>query len=486
VKAVLAVLAAALVAVPAASPYRNPTPGAAVVLQIPGMHKAKVRRNVVYQRSQRLRMDVYRPRRARGRLPAVLLGGPPGFDKDTGQKIGWAQLIAASGMAAVAFDIRSDDRLQSPQNPSRDVRSAIAYVRAHAKRLGIDGSRLCTLGFSIGTAPWHLWATMRDPQPWLRCNVVYYGPLDFESQAFPIDRGLVDEFSASTYLKRFGGRIPPMLVVKAGRDVNEGINESIDRFGAAARDRHADVRVVTYAQGAHGFDLGPRTRRAREIVRETLRFLRARLARPLSVQESCVTRSERRSAFRFFAADDTPLVGIVLGSGPRAVALAHQSNGDLCQWIPYARQLAAGGYRVLAYDSRLYGPRVDLDVAAAVEALRRTGSEHVVAAGASLGATAALIGSASLTSQPNAVVSLSGPASYGSLRGLPAVARLHAPVFFAASNDDEPFASDARAMYAASASADKVLEILPGAAHGVQMLDDSAFRARVTAFIATH
>src|SRR5207247_1124213 len=43
VKAALAILAVALVAVPAADGYRNPTPGKAVVLQIAGMHRAKVR-----------------------------------------------------------------------------------------------------------------------------------------------------------------------------------------------------------------------------------------------------------------------------------------------------------------------------------------------------------------------------------------------------------------------------------------------------------
>jgi dienelactone hydrolase len=484
-RAVLTVLAAALVAVPAAGGYRNPTPGKAVVVQIPGMHRAQVRRNVVYQRSPRLRMDVYRPRKARGRLPAVLLGGPPGFGKDSGQKMGWAQLVAASGLAAVAFDIRSDNHLQTPREPARDVQAAIGYVRSHARALGIDSSRLCTLGFSFGTAPWHLWATMRDPKPWLRCNVVYYGPLDFQSPALPIDRSLAEEFSALTYLRRSPGRIPPMLVVKAGRDANEGINESIDRFQAAATELHADVRVLTYPEAAHGFDLGPKTARARGIVRETLRFLRARLALPLPVTKGCATRAERASALWFFAADDTPLTGVVLGSGPRGLVLAHASDASFCEWLPYGRDFAAAGYRVLAYDSRS-GLAPDLDMAAAIEALRRTGSEHVVAMGSSAGAMAALLGSASLALPPAAVVSLSAPESYGPFHALPAVRRMQAPVFFAASEEDDPFSDDARAMYAASASPDKRLEILPGAAHGSRMLQDPAFRARVEAFIAAH
>ena len=466
----LAVFAVALVAVPAADGYRNPSAGKAVVLQISGMHRAKVQRNIVYQGSPRLRMDVYRPRKARGRLAAVLLGGPRGFGRTSGQKVGWAQLIAASGLSAVAFDIRSDDQLQSPSNPARDVQSAIAYVRSHSKRLGIDPSRLCTLGFST---PWHLWATMRDSKPWLRCNVAYYEPLDFKSPA------LGDEFSALTYLRRSLGSIPPMLVVEAGRD------ESIDRFQAVATELHADVRVVTYPEAHHGFDFGPKTARARSIMRQTLRFLQARLARPLPVTESCATKAEKASALRFFAEDDTRLLGVVVGSGPRGVVLVHGDNLGFCDWLPHARQLAASGYRLLAFNSRS-GIRVDLDIPAAVEALRRTGSPHVVVMGSSAGALAGLVGSTSLASAPAAVVSLSAPASYGPLNALQAVARLRAPTFFGASENDDPFVGDARALYAASASTDKRLDILPGAAHGADMLDDPAFRVRVEAFLASH
>lgn len=428
-RAALAVLVAGLALSPGASAYRNPTLGAGLVVQIPGMHRVEVRHVA--------RLDLYRPRRARGRLPAVLVGAP----RRSGQAVGWSQAIAASGLTAVAFAGRGP--------------AALAYVRAHAKSLRIDPARVCALGFASG-ASWQLSASG------LRCNAVYYAALGVETVS---------------------PRMAPLLVAEAGRDASAG---AIDRFATAAREVHADVKVTANAAGARGFDVGRPTPRARAVVRETLRFLRTRLAPPLRLDASCVTPAERRAALRFFAADDTPLAGVVLGKGPRAVVLAHAIDGNLCDWVPYARRLAASGLRVLAYNARRPGIRVDLDLAAAVEAMRRTGSGEVTAVGASLGATAALIGSAALSQQPAAVVSLSGPASFGPLRALPAVGRLHAPVFFAASNDDEPFATDARALYAASASPGRQLEILPGAAHGTDMLADPAFRARLTAFITAH
>jgi dienelactone hydrolase len=403
------------------------------------MHRAKVHRNVVYRSGPRRRMDVYRPRSARGSLPAVLLGGR----KDSAQKIGWAQLIAASGLAAVAFDSRSDG----------DVSAALAFVRAHARKLGIDGGRLCTLWFSAVPA--------LPPLPALRCTVVYYASLD----------------SAMTY--------PPMLVVKAGRD-DPGINDSIDRFEGAAQERHADVRVVTNATARHGFDLGPRTARTRAVMRETLHFLRARLARPLRVGDVCATRAERASALRFFTADDRPLVGIQLGSGPVGIVLAHGSRGSLCEWIGYARELAAAGYRALPYDAGSEFNGVGLDAEAAIEALRRAGAQKVVVMGSSLGALAALVAGAALPVQPDAVVSLSAPASVGYLRGLESVAHLHAPVLFMAAQDDEPFSDDARSLYAAAASADKHVQVVPGSAHGSGLLEDPSLKATVWSFIAAH
>ena len=440
-KAAVALLAAAVVAVPAAGAYRNPTPGRAVVLQIPGMHRAKVQRNIVYRTAPRLRMDVYRPRSARGLLPAVLLGG----GRHSAQKIGWAQLIAASGMSAVAVDIRSES----------DVTAALAFVRAHARKLGIDASRLCSLWFS--TAPTLSQLTA------LRCTVVFYASLGGDPAT-----------------------VPPMLIVKAGRDERAGINDSIDRFEAAAGALHADVRVVTNATARHGFDLGPRTARTRAVMRETLHFLRARLARPLRVSDFCASPAERAAALRFFTVDDRPLMGIQLGSGPVGIVLAHGSGGSLCEWIGYARELAATGYRVLPYDAGSEFNGVGLDAEAATEALRRAGAQKVVVMGSSLGALAVLVAGAALPVQPDAVVSLSAPASVGYLRGLESVAHLHAPVLFMAAQDDEPFSEDARSLYAAAASADKHVQVVPGSAHGSGLLEDPSLKATVWSFIAAH
>lgn len=239
-------LAAALAPSVSGRTYRNPTAGAELAYQIPGMHRAKVLRDRVYSRAggSPLLMDVYRPRTAPTgkRLPVVVLGGPPAYraGRTSGQKVGWAQAISASGVAAAAFDIRSDNFLRTPYQPSRDVAAAMQYLRAHAASLGIDPGRMCTLGFSLGTAPWHLWAAMRPNPPYVKCNVVYYGPLDFEGfDDVPMEAKYVAEFSAITYLRKYGAAIAPMLVAEAGLDRFQDINTSIDRFQAEAVQRGA-------------------------------------------------------------------------------------------------------------------------------------------------------------------------------------------------------------------------------------------------------
>jgi dienelactone hydrolase len=232
--------------------YENPTRGRDIALQIPGMHRAVVRRDLVY--APDLTMDIYHPRGVRRRVPAVLFVHGRGGDKDGGIFVGWGQLAAASGLAGVTFN---------HYGVQADIRAAIRYVRRNAVRLGIDGNRLCVAGYSAGVVPSMLVALKRGAN--LRCAVAYYGPLDTRYA----------QSSPAAYLRASS---LPVLVAKAGRDV-AAINESIDRFVAKGRRLGARVELLLHASGGHGFDNNRQDARARVILRRTLAFLRAQLGR---------------------------------------------------------------------------------------------------------------------------------------------------------------------------------------------------------------
>jgi pimeloyl-ACP methyl ester carboxylesterase len=222
----------------------------------------------------------------------------------------------------------------------------------------------------------------------------------------------------------------------------------------------------------------------------------AAAAAPPPRVESCANRSERASAVRLRAADGVRIVGVVLGRGPVGVALGHERGANLCNWLSFARLLAARGHRVLAFDHRGYGEsefvnyprnlRVDRDVAAAVAELRRRGSTRIVLMGASMGATAALVAAPAVGRALAAVVDLSGPAQYVQLDAIPAVRRLAAPGLFAVGRFDAGFVADTRALRAASRNAASRLVIRETGAHGTALLEDPAFTRLVLDFVRRH
>jgi pimeloyl-ACP methyl ester carboxylesterase len=127
----------------------------------------------------------------------------------------------------------------------------------------------------------------------------------------------------------------------------------------------------------------------------------------------------RQGDLRFRAADGTRLVGHRFGSGRVAVVLAHESRGWLCEWVPYAKRLAARGNLAFPFDFRGYGEsqsnstsavRIDLDVAAAGKTVRGLGAKKVFLVGASIGGSAALRAAADSRPLVNGVVSVSGAA----------------------------------------------------------------------------
>jgi pimeloyl-ACP methyl ester carboxylesterase len=210
-------------------------------------------------------------------------------------------------------------------------------------------------------------------------------------------------------------------------------------------------------------------------------------AAPERTEHDCV----RGGELFFNAADGTKLVGHRFGKGTTAVILTHQSEGDLCDWLPYAKRLASKGYFAFPIDFRGYGfsdtppagpYRYTQDIAAATKALRKLGKKKVFVVGASMGALAAVVAGANVSPPLAGVVSVSAPARFRGMDGVKAGPRLRVPTLFLAATDDDnagyDFSADAQALHRAAATSDKRLELLPGSLHGIALVGQSA-RARV-------
>jgi len=120
-----------------------------------------------------------------------------------------------------------------------------------------------------------------------------------------------------------------------------------------------------------------------------------------------------------------------------------------------------------------------VDVVAAVRAVRSLGARKVVVVGASLGGIAAIVAAPSIRPALTGVVSVSGPARIPrELDALPAARRLRVPTLYVAAEGDQngpyDFAADARMLYDATATAEKRLELVPGALHGTFLVSGSA------------
>jgi hypothetical protein len=149
-----------------------------VVYRIPGMDAVKIRRDIQY-RASGLTLDIYHPPdwESGVRIPAVVFVSgysDVGFQKMLGCRlkemesyISWAQLTAASGIAAVTY---------SATEPAADIQALLEYVRENADSLGIDENRIGVWACS-GNVPNALSILMQDARDYLKCAVLCYGIL---------------------------------------------------------------------------------------------------------------------------------------------------------------------------------------------------------------------------------------------------------------------------------------------------------------------
>jgi len=249
-----------------------------VVYQIAGMDGVTVRRDLEYG-ARGLRMDIYYPPDSKKPAPAVVIvaGFPdPGFEKfagckfkDQGSTVSWARLMAASGIAAIAY---------TNVDPVADVHAVIESLRRNAAALGIDGEKIGVWACS-GSVPLALWVVMRER---VKCAALCYG--------FTMDLDGSTEVAEGVKQWRFANpaagqgigidALPkdvPLMMVRAGADQFAGLNQAMDWFAAAALRANLPVSLVNLPAAPHAFDLVDDGEESREAIRRVLGFLKFHL-----------------------------------------------------------------------------------------------------------------------------------------------------------------------------------------------------------------
>jgi pimeloyl-ACP methyl ester carboxylesterase len=220
---------------------------------------------------------------------------------------------------------------------------------------------------------------------------------------------------------------------------------------------------------------------------------------PAPIGQGCLTKTERAHTLRFHSGSGVDIGGVLLGRGRTGIVFAHESPGDLCQWMFYARVLERRGYAVLPIDLNGFGSSPpapgspvrthwDRDVAAAAAVLRAHGVRDVVLIGASLGGTSVLAAAAEIEPPVAGVVDLSGPAESSGIDAVAAARRLRVPALYEVAEDDA-YVSEVRKVYRATPPRLRKLIVVPGAGHGVGLLRPdlqphaAQARAAIEAFI---
>jgi dienelactone hydrolase len=241
-----------------------------VLLHIDGMESAVVRyAHFTGSGGDPLPLRLYYPIHRRVPPPIVVIVGgyaDPGYRKFLGCSfmdieacITLAQLIAASGLAAVTYENRE---------PATDLHALLAHLRSAGAELGVDGQRIGLWGMS-GCGPLALAASGTTT-----CAVL--------SNAYTCD--LDGTTHVADAARTFGFAVPecadvpraPLFVIRSGRDEMPGLNAALGRLVARALTLNLDLTLVNHPDAPHAFELHHDSERTRQILRQALAFLQSR------------------------------------------------------------------------------------------------------------------------------------------------------------------------------------------------------------------
>lgn len=253
-----------------------------IVYKIDNMENVNVKKNMIYK--EELLMDLYTPfiHGKSEKLPVVILihGEAASINfKESGQYISYGKLIAASGLNAVTFNHKVLSDGFSVKEVIDDIDTLVNYLIENADNLNINKDKIAIWSFS-GGVPFGLYEGMHDYFNYIKCIIAYYGFGDLTSVRKLLNFNIQDEdvkkYSPISLIGENSSKLPPLLIARAGLD-NSIINESIDKFIIKALKNNLTIDICNHSTGGHAFDLFNDNDRTREIIAQTLNFLKKNL-----------------------------------------------------------------------------------------------------------------------------------------------------------------------------------------------------------------
>jgi acetyl esterase/lipase len=271
----------------AAAPAAAQQQSRPIYYEIPARAPVVEKRDITYKDAdgRSLKLDVYMPGAlgVSDRRPVVVFvvgGVGAGVEPRTWPGYAsWGRLAAASGFIGVTFTHRLGFPKRYYKEAASDLRDLLGFLRTHAEAYHLDAGRVALVVYS-GGGPL-LTVPFRDRPASVRCIVGFYPFLDTDhvdpvAAQTPPDE--VREFSPLRHLEP-AASMPPVLILRAGRDGIAGVNASIDRFAVEALSRNLPFTLANHPDGEHGFDARNDVPRTRELIAQAVQFLHAHLAR---------------------------------------------------------------------------------------------------------------------------------------------------------------------------------------------------------------
>jgi acetyl esterase/lipase len=263
-----------------------------------GRPPSSVRRGVVVGGAGEtpLTADIYARDGVRGAPLVVQIYGGAWQRGRPGDDETFARYLADRGYVVAAIDYRHAPAARWPAQID-DVRTAIGWLRTHARELGADPARVALVGRSAG-AQLALVAAYQDGVPAVAGVVSFYGPVFLADgwrdvpRPDPLDVRTVletylggtpddvpQQYEAASPVTYLSAKAPPTLLVYATRDHIVKV-EFARRLEARLRAAGVPVALLEIPWAEHAFDALPHGLSARVAFAYTERFLASLPAPP--------------------------------------------------------------------------------------------------------------------------------------------------------------------------------------------------------------